>query len=93
MGSFPSGIGQHTDTRHLVTGIDVKYTPRQEIPTWQQIGNAFMSAGYWVYPDQSKLREELGVRGHSFEEFVREVVVEYMRRPVGETLLTDFPPE
>ncbi|KZT50373.1 NAD(P)-binding protein [Calocera cornea HHB12733] len=67
------------DTIQKVTGKDVKYVRQTDLPALQKAFFDWADDGFYTFPDQSSMREELGIKTHSFEDYVREVVIPYFQ--------------
>ncbi|KZT50375.1 NAD(P)-binding protein [Calocera cornea HHB12733] len=61
-----------------VTGKDVTYVQVRDVPDELKLAYSFADQGFYRFP-QSSILEELGVKPHSYTEFVREVVAPYMQ--------------
>ncbi|KZT50372.1 NAD(P)-binding protein [Calocera cornea HHB12733] len=75
---FEISVNEIVNTLKKVTGKDFKYVYKSDLPAGFQVLFKFFDDGYYRFP-QSNILEELGVKTHSYEDFVRERVVPYLQ--------------
>jgi hypothetical protein len=61
-----------------VTGKNIPFVQRKDALELEKVLYSYINDGCYLYKPQSTV-QELGVRTHSYEDFVREVVVPYMQ--------------
>jgi len=66
------------ETIKKVTGKEVTYVRKTDVQEFEKAVFGWADEGYYDYKSQSRILEELGVKTHTFEDFVRAKVVPYM---------------
>ncbi|KZO94775.1 NAD(P)-binding protein [Calocera viscosa TUFC12733] len=67
------------DIMTKVTGKEVTYGQTTDFSETVKAAFSFADDGFYRFPNQSNILKELGVKTHSYEDYVREVVAPYMQ--------------